>query len=57
VVNPPLKDKELQDHFGCKMAIDLAEKLFKSEVTDIAAAILDLGKIGDVKTDEEEIKN
>ena len=57
VVNPPLKDKELQDHFGCKMAIDLAEKLFKSEVTDIAAAILDLGKVGDVKTDEEEIKN
>lgn len=57
VTNPSLKDKDLQEHFGCKMAIDLAEKLFKSEISDIATAILNLGKIGDIKTDEEEIKN
>lgn len=55
VVNPDLKDKELQEHFGCKMAIDLAEKLFKSEVADIATEIFKLGTIE--ADDEEEIKN
>ena len=54
VVNPDLKDKDLQEHFGCKMAIDLAEKLFKSEVGDIAAEIF---KLGTIDADEEEIKN
>lgn len=57
VIDPPLKDKELQEHFGCKMAIDLAEKLFKNEAGDIAEAIVNLGAVGDVRTDEEEIKN
>jgi hypothetical protein len=39
------------------MAIDLAEKLFKSEVTDIATAIFELGVVGEEKDDEAEIKN
>ena len=55
ITNPNLKDKDLQEHFGCKMAIDLAEKLFKSEVADIATAIFNLGVIE--ADDEEEIKN
>ena len=55
ITNPNLKDKDLQEHFGCKMAIDLAEKLFKSEVGDIATAIFNLGVIE--ADDEEEIKN
>lgn len=57
VTEPNLKDKDLQEHFGCKMAIDLAEKLFKSEVTDIATAIFELGVVGEEKDDEAEIKN
>lgn len=57
VTEPNLKDKDLQEHFGCKMAVDLAEKLFKSEVTDIATAIFSLGTVGDGKDDEDEIKN
>lgn len=57
VIEPNLKDKDLQEHFGCKMAVDLAEKLFKSEVTDIATAIFSLGTVGDGKDDEDEIKN
>ena len=54
ITNPNLKDKDLQEHFGCKMAIDLAEKLFKSEVGDIAAEIF---KLGTIDADEDEIKN
>lgn len=57
VIEPNLKDKDLQEHFGCKMAVDLAEKLFKSEVTDIATAIFELGTVGEEKDDEDEIKN
>ena len=57
VIEPNLKDKDLQEHFGCKMAVDLAEKLFKSEVSDIATAIFSLGTVGDGKDDEDEIKN
>ena len=57
VIDPPLKDKEVQSHFGCHMAIDLADKLFKGEVGELSDAILKLGKVGDVSDDEEEIKN
>ena len=57
VIDPPLKDKDLQEHFGCKMAIDLAEKLFKAEVGYLASTILELGKVGNMKDDEAEIKN
>ena len=57
VIDPPLKDKDLQEHFGCKMAIDLAEKLFKDEVGELSNAIINLGSVGDEADDEEEIKN
>jgi hypothetical protein len=57
VIDPPLKDKDLQEKFGCKMAIDLAEKLFKDEVNSLSTAIVSLGTIGDEVLDEDEIKN
>lgn len=57
IVDPNLKDKELQEHFGCKMAVDLTEKLFKNEVGAISEAIINLGAVGNVEDDEEEIKN
>lgn len=57
VIDPPLKDKDLQEKFGCKMAIDLAEKLFKDEVNSLSTAIVSLGTVGDEVLDENEIKN
>jgi len=57
VIDPPLKDKDLQEKFGCKMAIDLAEKLFKDEVNSLSTAIVSLGTVGDEVLDEDEIKN
>lgn len=57
ISEPNLKDKELQEHFGCSLATELCEKLFNSEATLISDAIADLGiKINDKKT-EDEIKN
>ena len=55
VVDPPLKNAELQDAYGCKMAIDLVERLFKSEVGELSEAILELGIVEDA--DYETIKN
>lgn len=57
VIDPSLKDKDLQEHFGCHQAIDLAEKLFKDEVGPLSGAIAELGSVGDPRNDEEEIKN
>ena len=55
VTEPSLKDKDLQEHFGCKLGIDLVEKLFGNEVIEISNAIQSLSGIADV--DEDEIKN
>ncbi len=57
-VEPDLTDKELQDHFGCKSAKDLAEKLFRAEAGDIAKEISVLsGADDDAEKQEDEIKN
>ena len=57
-VEPELTDKELQDHFGCKSARDLAEKLFRAEAGDIAKAISELsGAEENEKEQEDETKN
>lgn len=55
VVDPDLKDSNLKDHFGCKMAIDLVEKLFRNEVYAISEAIQKLSETAG--TTEEDIKN
>lgn len=39
IVEPELKDKNLQEHFGCNTPKDLAIKLFKGEITKIATQI------------------
>ena len=55
IVNPDVKNKELQAHFGVDNGRELVEKLFGSEVTAIADAISELSGI---KADaEEEVKN
>lgn len=57
ISEPNLKDKELQEYFGCSLATELCEKIFNSEVSLIADEITNLGiKINDKKT-ENEIKN
>lgn len=39
IVEPNLKDKDLQTHFGASNPKELAEKLFKGECSKIAAQI------------------
>lgn len=55
VVEPDLKNKELQEHFGCGKARELAEKLFQSEVTALSDAIADISEVENAS--EDEIKN
>ena len=60
VTNPSLKDKDLQAHFGCKSAKELAEKLFGSEVTELSDKISMLSGIVSAEEEsdrEAEIKN
>ena len=55
VIDPDLKNKELQEYFGCHLGIDLVEKIFKNEVYAISEAIQNLSAFNDA--DDEEIKN
>ena len=55
-VEPNLKDKNLQEHFECKTAKDLAEKLFAIEAKDLSEAISSLSGVQN-EENEEEVKN
>lgn len=55
IVEPSMRNKDLQEHFGAKTGTDLAEKLFGSEVNEISDAISALS--GLVGNEEEEVKN
>lgn len=57
MIEPDLKDKTLQEHFGCATSKDLAVKLFGSEITGISDEIAELSGIGSVESTDEEIKN
>ncbi len=55
IIEPNLRDKELQEHFKCKSANELCEKLFGFEINYISDAVMGLT---DIEEDaEEEIKN
>ncbi|MCI8408702.1 MAG: hypothetical protein HFJ09_05445 [Lachnospiraceae bacterium] len=59
IIEPNLRDKELQAHFKCKTANELCEKLFGFEVNYISDAIMRLSDVEEdaEKDTEEEIKN
>lgn len=57
LVEPDMKDKSLQEHFGCKTPKDLAMKLFGLEVKQIADEVVTLSGYGDVEETDEEVKN
>lgn len=58
VVDPDLMDKDLQAHFECTSARELAEKLFGFEINALSDAISALSGISTGSEDtEEEIKN
>ena len=57
LVEPSMKDKNLQEHFSCKTPKDLAMKLFGLEVKQIADEVVILSGYGDVEDTDEEIKN
>ena len=55
IIEPPMKDNTIIEHFGVKTPKDLASILFDTEVGQIATEIINLSGLG---TDtEEEIKN
>lgn len=58
-VEPDLRNKGLQDHFGCSLATELAEKLFGSEINPLSDAISTLSGVTIDKDEdtEKEIKN
>ena len=55
IVEPDLRNKDLQAHFGCNSAKDLCEKLFAGEARTISDSIAALSGLGEVK--EEDVKN
>lgn len=57
MVNPNLKDEGLLKHIGAATPADAAKKIFKGEITQIAAAISELMGFRDDEETEEEIKN
>lgn len=58
VVEPNLKDPELQKQFGCIEPTDIVEKIFEmGEITHIALAVTELAGFGDSVKKAEAIKN
>lgn len=64
IIEPDLRNKELQGHFGCKDAKELCEKLFGSEIDIISDEISKLCGIKPEKNEdgedediEDELKN
>lgn len=57
VVEPNLKEKALQEHFGCSNSKDLAVKLFGNEINGIADKVVSLSGLGEVEETDKEIKN
>lgn len=56
VIFPDLKDKEIQNQYGCSNANDLCEVLFGMEVVNVSAEIMELSTY-EIEDAVEEIKN
>ncbi len=57
VINPDLKNEQVQQHFGCTTSKDLAVKLFGNEITAISDAIVMVSGYKNIQDTDEEIKN
>ena len=57
IVEPDLRNKDLQAHFECKSAKDLCKKLFGMEITEISDAISLLSGVDTEEDHEETVKN
>lgn len=58
MIEPDLKNKELQEHFGCSTSKDLAIKLFGNELTSISDEVAKLSGMEDeIEKVDEEVKN
>ena len=55
IIDPPIDNEELLEHFGCATPKDLVEKLFGNETTKISDEIMKLGDF--IENPEDEIKN
>lgn len=54
IVDPPVKERELMEHFGASTPKELCEKLFDTEANIIAQEISELSSL---KEKEEDVKN
>lgn len=54
IVDPPVKERELMDHFGASTPKELCEKLFDTEANILAQEISELSSL---KEKEEDVKN
>ena len=59
VMDPDLKDKDLQKHFGVDNAKDLCEKLFGNEINALSDEISRISGVAeaDGEDTEDEVKN
>ena len=57
VVNPPLNDSSLLEHFNCKTPKDLAAVLFREEISAIAKEIQKLSVTEELEVEEEQVEN
>lgn len=55
IVDPPVKNQDLVEHFKCGTPLELVNKLFGAEVVEISGALLELSGIS--AENEEEVKN
>jgi len=54
VVDPPLNDTQLLEHFNCKTPKDLAAKLFREEISVIAKEIQKLSISDEIEVEKEQ---
>lgn len=57
LINPDLKDKQLQEHFSAVTPKELAQKLFKGDISKISSEIATLSGFGEDDEEEGIVKN
>lgn len=57
IIDPPMKDPQLMEHYGATTPKDLVNILFDAEANAIAGEIVELSGFKDDEDAEEEVKN
>jgi Trk K+ transport system NAD-binding subunit len=57
VVDPDLRDKDLQSKFKCRTPKELAEVMFGREVNELSQLIMSFSGLSDDEKEDEQVKN